>query len=87
MDIIEQFIDKMRSTSSSTKKVDIILDSNILIKKYLEYTYNPFKQYYVTSKTCIKNSHLKQVHSLSLFEVLDKLTNREVTGHDAYRMY
>ena len=74
-----KFIEAMRATSSSTQKVEIIKDSNILIKKYLEYTYNPFKQYYVTSKTCIKNSHLKQVHSLSLFEVLDKLTGSNRT--------
>ena len=83
---IEQFIDSMRSTSSSTEKVDIIKEASPYAHKALEYAYNPFKQYYVTSKTCIKNSHLKQIHSLDLFEVLDKLTNREVTGHDAIKL-
>jgi len=83
---IEQFIDDMRSTSSSTEKVGIIKEASPYAHKALEYTYNPYKQYYVTSKTCIKNSHLKQVHSLDLFEVLDKLSNREVTGHDAIKL-
>ena len=83
---IEQFIEKMRATSSSTDKVQIIKDASPFVHKALEYTYNPFKQFYVTSKTCIKNSHLKERHSLELFEVLDKLMNREVTGHDAIKL-
>ena len=83
---IEQFIEKMRATSSSTDKVQIIKDASPFVHKALEYTYNPFKQFYVTSKTCIKNSHLKERHSLDLFEVLDKLMNREVTGHDAIKL-
>ena len=82
----DNFIEKMRATSSSTDKVQIIKDSSPFIHKILEYTYNPFKQFYVTSKTCIKNSHLKQNHSFNLFEVLDKLMNREVTGHDAIKL-
>ena len=83
---IENFIEKMRATSSSTDKVQIIKEASPFVHKALEYTYNPFKQFYVTSKTCIKNSHLKERHSLDLFEVLDKLTNREVTGHDAIKL-
>ena len=83
---IENFIEKMRATSSSTDKVQIIKEASPFVHKALEYTYNPFKQFYVTSKTCIKNSHLKERHSLELFEVLDKLTNREVTGHDAIKL-
>ena len=83
---IENFIEKMRATSSSTDKVQIIKETSPFVHKALEYTYNPFKQFYVTSKTCIKNSHLKERHSLDLFEVLDKLMNREVTGHDAIKL-
>ena len=83
---IENFIEDMRATSSSTDKVQIIKKASPFIHKALEYTYNPFKQFYVTSKTCIKNSHLKERHSLDLFEVLDKLMNREVTGHDAIKL-
>jgi len=83
---LEKFINKMRSTSSGKEKIEIIKDSSPFIHKALEYTYNPFKQFYVTSKTCIKNAHLKERHSLDLFEVLDKINNREVTGHEAIKL-
>ena len=77
------FIEQMRSTSSANDKVEIIKNSSDFIHKILEYTYNPFKQYYVTSKTCIKNSHLKAENVKNVFEVLDRLNQRVVTGHDA----
>ena len=84
---LQNFIDKMRATSSSTDKVQIIKDADPFIHKVLEYTYNHFKQYYVTSKTCIKNSQLINediAHlGLELFNVLDQLNTRNVTGHDA----
>tara|TARA_R110002020_G_scaffold150662_1_gene327486 strand:+ start:487 stop:1734 length:1248 start_codon:yes stop_codon:yes gene_type:complete len=80
---MKKFIEKMRATSSSLEKVEIIKNSNEFIHKVLEATYNPYKQYYVTSKTCIKNAHLVKKHKLSLFEVLDMLSNRKVTGHKA----
>ena len=84
---LQNFIDKMRATSSSTDKVQIIKDADPFIHKVLEYTYNPFKQYYVTSKTCIKNSQLINEDishlGLELFNVLDQLNTRNVTGHDA----
>ena len=83
---IKQFIKQMRNTSSALEKIEIIKGSSKFIHKVLEYTYNPFKQYHVTSKTCMKNAHLKSNHSLDLFEVLDKLTTREVTGHDAIKL-
>ena len=84
---LNQFIEDMRATSSSTQKVQIIKNANSHIHKILEYTYNPFKQYYVTSKTCKKNSHLvKEQWSRGyrdVFHLLDDLTNRKFTGHDA----
>ncbi len=81
--IIEEFIEQMRGTSSALEKIEIIKDSSEFIHKVLEYTYNPFKQYHVTSKTCIKNSDKITNHNYPIFEILDKLTNREVTGHEA----
>ena len=77
------FIEQMRSTSSANDKVKIIKNSSDFIHKILEYTYNPFKQYYVTGKTCIKNSHLKAENVKNIFEVLNRLNKRVVTGHDA----
>jgi len=84
---LNQFIEDMRATSSSTQKVQIIKNASSHIHKILEYTYNPFKQYYVTSKTCKKNSHLVNERFSNgykdVFHLLDDLTNRVVTGHDA----
>ena len=80
---LQNFIDNMRATSSSTEKVQIIKDAGSFIHEVLEYTYNPYKQYHVTSKTCKKNSDKVSYTDYTLFELLDKLTNREVTGHEA----
>jgi len=89
MEELNKFIEEMRSTSSATDKIAIIARSSTFIHKILEATYNPYKQYHVTSKTCIKNSHLCKTYlgyPSVLFEVLDKLTNREVTGHNAIKL-
>ena len=81
---LNKFIEDMRATSSSTQKVQIIKDADPFIHKVLEYTYNPFKQYYVTSKTCIKNKDkIDLIGNHNLFSVLDMLNTRVVTGHDA----
>ena len=84
---IKEFIDKMRATSSSTDKIAIIAQSDAFIRDVVEATYNPYKQYYVTSKTCKKNS--EKVASgpvIPLLKLLNMLSTREVTGHDAIKL-
>tara|TARA_R110001583_G_scaffold33641_14_gene113666 strand:+ start:532 stop:1791 length:1260 start_codon:yes stop_codon:yes gene_type:complete len=83
---LKEFIEKMRATSSSLEKVKIVKDASPFIHKVLEYTYNPFKQYHVTSKTCKKNSDKVALGHHTLFETLDYLTTRKVTGHDAIKL-
>ena len=82
---LQNFIDDMRATSSSTDKIAIIARSSAFIHKVLEYTYNPFKQYYTTSKTCKKNSDKCYYDDGDLypFELLDSLSDRKFTGHEA----
>jgi DNA ligase-1 len=81
---VKQFIDRMRATSSSTEKIAIIAQSSTFIHDILEATYNPYKQYYVTSKTCKKNSGLLKYNTYqTIFELLDDLSSRNKTGHDA----
>jgi len=82
---LQNFIDEMRSTSSATEKTAIIARSSTFIHKILEATYNPYKQYYVTSKTCKKNSDKCYYDSGDLypFELLDQLSDRKFTGHEA----
>ena len=83
MQEVKQFIEEMRATSSSNEKVEILKQQSDFIKQVLEYTYNPYKQYHVTSKTCKKNSDKVSWTDYTLFNLLDKLTNRDITGHAA----
>ena len=82
---LQEFIDEMRSTSSATDKIAIITRSSAFIHKVLEATYNPYKQYHVTSKTCKKNSDKCYYDGGDLypFELLDSLSARRFTGHEA----
>ena len=80
---LQEFIDKMRATSSGNEKVQIVKESSKYIHKVLEYTYNPFKQYYVTSKTIKKNPNISEIGYFDLFYLLDALNKRTVTGHKA----
>jgi DNA ligase-1 len=56
-----------------------------IIRKALEYTYNTFKQYYVTSETCKKRNDLVASENVynDLFSLLDDLNDRNITGHSA----
>lgn len=84
MEELKLFVDKLQGTSSSLDKVKILKQQSEFVQKVLEYTYNPFKQYNVTSKTCKKNSGLFKYNTYKdVFELLDDLTNRKITGHDA----
>ena len=85
MEELNKFIEEMRSTSSATDKIAIIARSSTFIHKVLEYTYNPYKQYYTTSKTCKKNSDKCYYDGRDLypFELLDSLSDRKFTGHEA----
>ena len=81
---LKEFIEKMRATSSSLEKVEIIKNSSDFIHQILEATYNPYKQYNVTSKTCIKNKDIVTPYfGKTIFDLLDDLTNRHMTGHAA----
>jgi DNA ligase-1 len=77
----------MKSASSLNEK-KVIIDSiknNEFITSSLNYTYDPYKKYYVTSKTCKKNFDLLGHPNTygSIFTLLDDLANRVCTGHDA----
>lgn len=83
---LQNFVDEMKSTSSLNEK-KVIIDSiknNEFITSSLNYTYDPYKKYYVTSKTCKKNSSLFKYNLYNdLFNLLDDLSNRVITGHDS----
>ena len=87
---LQEFVNKMKSTSSLLEK-KVIIDSvkdNKFITTALNYTYDPYKKYYVTSKNCKKMSHIidEEAWSVDLFDLLDDLNDRTYTGHDAIAM-
>ena len=90
-DHLGSFVRELRATSSTIDKAEIIEDytsSNEaganFIKKILLYTYHPTWQYNVTSDNLKKKKHLKSKNSYkNIFDLLDDLKGRAITGHDA----
>ena len=86
-DEVQEFVDRLKSTNSTNDKIAIIKEYKDVykIEKLLKYTYSPFKQFHVTSANLKKNKDIKKdgYQSASLFYLLDALSNRTITGHDA----
>jgi len=83
---IQEFVTRLKSTNSTNDKIDIIkeYDDEYMIKQVLKYTYSPFKQFHLTSATVKKNKKLEPREGYNdLFYLLDALTKRTITGHDA----
>ena len=90
LEVLQAFVDEMKNNSSIIAKKAIInaYGKNPFIKSALVYAYDPYKKYYVTSKTCKKNFNLRDqsyIHS-TIFELLNDLNDRTYTGHDAIAM-
>lgn len=81
---LKRLIVQLNQTNSSTDK-KAILKAHPECKKILRYTYNPFKQYYLTSDNLKKNAHLDTPEHRfdDLYELLDALHARRITGHEA----
>ena len=87
---LQGFVNEMKDTSSLNEK-KVIIDSiknNKFITKALNYALDPYKKYYVTSKTCKKNKELCDMNKIhdSIFHLLNDLNDRVYTGHDAIAM-
>ena len=85
--ITKKFIEESNSTNSNSDKLAVIekYKNQPDLLKVLQYTYDTFKQYGVTSANCKKRSDLCMPFTpySSIFELLDALASRELTGHDA----
>lgn len=81
---VVNFIEEMKATSSTNDKKEILrkYDSPVL-RKLFEYVYSPFKQYYVTSDNLKKRQDLSFDNYDDLFQLLDDLNDRNITGHSA----
>jgi DNA ligase-1 len=88
--VLQAFVDEMKSTSSLNIKKSIInaYGKNPFIKSALVYALDPYKKYYVTSKTCKKNVDICDMNKIhdSIFTLLNDLNDRVYTGHDAIAM-
>ena len=84
LESLEHLINKLNGTNSSLDKKDI-LSLYPHCKPLLHYTYNPFFQFGVTSKNCLKRNDLtsNECEYTNFIELLDDLRNRVITGHTA----
>lgn len=91
--LLQQFVNDMRSTSSSKEKKHILNNyrHEDFIRKCLQYVNDPYKTFGVTSKSIKKYiasstedySHIG--YYSDLFRLLQDLSDRKITGHDAIR--
>ena len=85
--LTQEFVNESNSTNSNTDKINVIkkYSNQPDVLKVLQYTYDTFKQYYVTSKNCKKRSDLVLPFGsyTDIFSLLDALCSRQITGHSA----
>ena len=85
--LTQQFVDESNATNSNSDKLKVIerYANQPDVLKVLQYTYDTFKQYGVTSANCKKRADLILPFTpySNIFDLLDALANRDLTGHDA----
>jgi DNA ligase-1 len=82
LELTKQFIEEINKTNSSVDKKEVLRRYPDM-KEMLEVVYNPFKMYNVSSDNCKKNKTLINKKIGTIFDVLEDLRTRRVTGHDA----
>ena len=83
---LQDFVNWSNENNSNLHKMKTIelFSDNKNVKLLLQYTYDNFKQYGITSKNCKKRSDLCHSSYLGdIFTMLDNLNNRVWTGHEA----
>lgn len=81
---IQDFIEAMNVTSSTNDKKAVLLQfDSPYLRKILEYTYSPFRQYHVTSANLKKRQELSFDNYSDIFGLLDDLSDRRITGNSA----
>lgn len=82
---LNKLVTELNTTNSTLDKTGI-LAKYPECKEILSWTYDPFKQYYVSSDNILKMESqikLSGKHFTSIFDLLDSLDARKYTGHDA----
>jgi DNA ligase-1 len=84
---LRNFMVEINSSNSTNHKIEILKKYSDLefIRKALQYTYHPYKQYGVTSANLKKRTDLVGPidNYVDLFALLDDLNDRNITGHTA----
>ena len=87
--LISDFVEASNATNSNSDKLEVLKTYTQYesVCKALNYTYDTYKQYGITSKNCKKNSDLvSPYHQFEdFFLLLDYLNDRIITGHDAIK--
>jgi DNA ligase-1 len=85
--LISDFVEASNATNSNSDKLEVLKTYTQYesVCKALNYTYDTYKQYGVTSANCKKNSDLMGHPNTygDFFGLLDDLSNRVCTGHTA----
>lgn len=81
-----ELINELKNTTSTNEKIKLLEKNNSdLVREIFEYTYNPFKNYYI-KKIKIDYIGRKTLNSNTWHDVkkhLDRLNSREITGNSA----
>tara|TARA_Y100000389_G_scaffold76056_2_gene72710 strand:- start:283 stop:1572 length:1290 start_codon:yes stop_codon:yes gene_type:complete len=85
LDRLQEFIQEMEATSSNKVKLEILkkYSNDPFIVKVLKYTYNWYKKYGVHVRVLRKHPELQSDGYQDLFNLLDALEQRTITGHMA----
>ena len=87
--LIQEFVEASNASNSNNDKLAVLeaYSQHEVIRKALNYTYDTFKQYGITSTNCKKNADLvSPYHQFEdFFSLLDYLNDRILTGHDAIK--
>lgn len=83
---LQALVNAINASNSTNAKIEVLkqFKNNELVCKALQYTYSPYKQFNLTSASCKKYVGQFEVEYIEdLFLLLDKLSNREITGNAA----
>jgi len=81
------FLTTMNNSTSTNDKVETMRHVSKNIRKVLYYTYNPFIQFNITNKLLNKRKDLISDENIfdNIFDLLNALNDRRITGHRAIK--
>ena len=81
---LDDMVARLNATNSKNEKMEILREYPDL-KKVLKYTYDPYRKYGVKSSQLIKKSNIVVSWDAytNLYEILDAMADRKLTGHEA----